>query len=77
MADLWKKKQEAKAQSVIIEDQSKGRPATKHLKAFTKKNNKAVASNTKHTNSSNEEKEIEVLGVYRCHLCHEPGHYAS
>ncbi|CAG8798090.1 9372_t:CDS:2, partial [Dentiscutata erythropus] len=43
-----------------IAHQSKGRPATKCLKAFTEENNKASTSNTKHANSSNREKGIEV-----------------
>ncbi|CAG8636050.1 16721_t:CDS:1, partial [Racocetra persica] len=82
-----KKKWEANAQSLIIEDQAsnnnnivklvdgriynadvqdpiayqgKGRPTTKRLKSFTEENSKAAASNTKHTNSGNEEKGIEV-----------------
>ncbi|CAG8791125.1 9558_t:CDS:10, partial [Cetraspora pellucida] len=42
-----------------IAHQGKGRPATKRLKGFTEENSKA-ASNTKHANSGNEEKGIEV-----------------
>ncbi|CAG8695197.1 4670_t:CDS:2, partial [Dentiscutata erythropus] len=43
-----------------IAHQGKGRPATKCLKAFTEENSKASTSNTKHANSSNREKGIEV-----------------
>ncbi|CAG8653908.1 29367_t:CDS:1, partial [Racocetra persica] len=39
--------------------QDKDRLATKYLKAFTKENNKAAASNMKHANISNEEKGVE------------------
>ncbi|CAG8725523.1 9252_t:CDS:1, partial [Ambispora leptoticha] len=59
-----------------IAHQGKGRPATKRLKAFTEENNKTSTSNTKHTNSSNREKGIEVSSIHRCHLCHETEHYA-
>ncbi|CAG8712127.1 12101_t:CDS:2 [Dentiscutata erythropus] len=56
--------------------QGKNRQATKCLKAFTEENSKAATSNMKHTNISNEEKGVEVIGSCKCRLCHETGHYA-
>ncbi|CAG8530145.1 11591_t:CDS:2 [Racocetra fulgida] len=51
-------------------------PIAHQGKAFTEENNKTSTSNTKHTNSSNREKGIEVSSIHRCHLCHETEHYA-
>ncbi|RIB14529.1 hypothetical protein C2G38_2040113 [Gigaspora rosea] len=54
----------------------KGKQPTKRLKAFTKENNKAAASNIKHANISNKEKGVEVISTRKCCLCHETEHYA-
>ncbi|CAG8780875.1 8928_t:CDS:1, partial [Gigaspora rosea] len=60
----------------LVVRRGKGRQPTKRLKAFTKENSKAAASNMKHANISNEEKGVEVISARKCRLCHETGHYA-